>query len=295
MKRFRGALAACAAAGALVCALASPAPAADTFPSQDACHRSDNYTPRGNCGAFTQVYAEDFTTTAPVGTFSSCGGDGDFKCAGAAGTRYADTLGAYPRGWTDTAGHNGDGNSGPVPGDYRADLTASVIRQSNGDGQMRVRMAYVSGRNRVAAMVPLKCMGIRYGKFSERFVVRGPLSDRFKMAHLRYTPNEIDYPEAGSNFGSDPVSLFNHGFDEYGKDVASNSAWTSWHTYSTELTPGHVKAYLDGKLVVDRARDFPDTADWVLQNESALGISSVSGPTTQTIDTTWLACYRYSG
>lgn len=303
MKRtWTRALIAVPAVGALLLAVpVSPAAAADTFPSQDACHRSDNYTPRGNCGPFVQLYADDFgAQQVPVGTFSGCGGDGDFKCSGAAGTRYANTLGAYPRGWTDTAGHNGDGNSGPVPGDYRADLTASVRKTATNDGQMRVKMAYVNGRNRVAAMVPLKCMNLRYGKFSERFIVRGPLSDRFKMAHLRYegfgnnNVAEVDYPEAGSNFGSDPVSLFNHGFDEYGRDVASNSAWTGWHTYSLELTPGHEKAYLDGRKVVDRATDYPVSTAWVLQNESALGIDHVSGPTTQIIDTTWLSCYKYA-
>lgn len=297
MRNTRKALTALTAAGAFVLGLTAPAQAADTFPSQDACHVTNNNAPRGNCGPFVQVYADNFNgLNVPVGAFSQCGGDGDFKCLGlkAKYPRYYSTLGAYPVGWTDTAGHNGDGNSGPVPGDYRPDRTVSVITQPNGDGQMRVRMAYVNGRNQVAAVVPLKCMNLRYGKFTERFVLRSR-SDRFKMAHLRYTPNEIDYPEAGSNFASDPVSLFNHGFDEYGRDVAPNSAWTSWHTYSLEITPGRVRAYLDGRRVVDRAADYPDRADWVLQNESALGIRRVSGPTSVTIDTTWLSCYRWVG
>lgn len=299
MKTLIRALMAVLAVGALLLAGTSPASAADTFPSQDACHVMNNSSPSGDCGAFKLLERETFNeATASVGTFSQCGGDGDFRCAGASKTPYAATLGAYPDGWTDTAGHNGDGNSGPVPGDYRPSKAASVIKSSTGDGQLKVHMSYSSttGRNTVAAMVPLKCMNLRYGKFTERTRITS-LNHRFKMAHLRYTPNEIDYPEAGGSFGQDPISLFNHGFDEYGRDVASNSAWTSWHTYSLELTPGHVRAFYDGRKVVDRAVDYPDKADWILQNESALGVpeSYVDGqPSSVDVLTSWLTCYKYA-
>lgn len=298
MKTHRGALAAVLAAGALVCALASPAPAADTFPSQDACHVTDNNTPRGNCGAFTQVYAENFNGgNVPVGTFSGCAGDGDFRCSGASGTRYYATLGAYPRGWYDTANpkNHSNGNDRTFGGEYRPDTTMSVRTASNGDGQMRVHMHRpASGDNHVAAPVPRPCMNLRYGKFTERFVVR-TRTDGFKMAHLRYTPNEIDYPEAGGNFSSDPVSEFTHGFAESGADAAPGSAWTGWHTYSTEIVPGRVRFYFDGKLFKTVNADFPDTADWVLQNESSLDGGYAAPGSSADVDTTWLACYRYTG
>src|SRR5438445_5529424 len=208
------ALVALPAAGALVFALTTPGHAADTFPGQDACHSTSNASPAGNCGPFKLLERETFNeATAPVGTFSGCAGDGDFKCSGARNTPYYGTLGAYPDGWDDTAGSGADGNSGPVPGTYRPSRAASVIRSSTGDGQLKVHMTYANGRNSVAAMVPLKCMNLRYGKFTERTRISSP-NRRFKMAHLRYSPNEIDYPEAGGSFGQDPVSLFNHGFDE---------------------------------------------------------------------------------
>lgn len=270
------------------------AQAADVFPSQDACKVTNNNTPRGDCGPFKQVYAENFNGgNVPVGAFSQCAGEGDFKCAGLKTKypRYYSTLGAYPVGWTDTAGHNGDGNSGPVPGDYRPDKTASVVTNGT-DGQMRVKMTFSGGRNQVAAMVPVKC-NFRYGKVTERLIVRGPLSDRFKMAHLRYTPDEIDYPEAGQTFKSDPIMEFTHGFASSSAQAAGNAAWTSWHTYSTEIVPGKVRFYFDGKLFKTVNGDYPRSAFWILQNESALGISSVSGPVSQVIDTTWLACYKY--
>ncbi len=294
MKTINRALTAGAAAGALVCALAAPAGAADTFPSQDACKVTNNNLPTGNCGAFKQVYAENFNSqTVPVGAFKSCAGEGDFRCAGLKTSypRYYSTLGAYPSGWPDTAASGADGNNGPVPGYYRPESVMSVIKQSNGDGQMRVRMTSNGSVNKVAAPVPLKC-NFRYGKVTERLVVRGPLSDRFKMAHLRYTPDEIDYPEAGGTF-KDPIYEYTHGFASSAAQAAPNSAWTSWHTYSTEIVPGKVRFYFDGKLFKTVNGDYPRSAYWILQNESALGVGSVSGALSQTIDTTWLACYKY--
>jgi hypothetical protein len=148
------------------------------------------------------------------------------------------------------------------------------------------------GDNHVAAVVPRRCMDLRYGKFTERLVVRS-LVNGYKMAHLRYTPNEVDYPEAGGNFHSDPVSLFTHKFNETGADVASNSAWTSFHTYSTEIVPDKIRFYFDGKLVKTVNADFPDHADWVLQNESALAGGYAAKGSSIKIDTTWVTCYAY--
>ncbi len=266
-------------------------------PSEDACHTVNSNTPHGNCGPFTQLYAEDFNSLdVPVGRFSSCAGDGNFKCEGlkASYGHYYSTLGAYPSGWPDTAASGADGNAGPVPGYYRPESTMSVYK-SGTDGQMRVKMTSNGATNKVAAPVPLRCMNLRYGKFSESVIVR-TRTPGYKMAHLRYTPNEIDYPEAGGSFQNDPVSEFTHGFRESGADAASNASWTSWHIYSTEIVPGHVRFYFDGHLFKTVDADFPDNADWVLQNESALGdVTGAAAGSSITIDTTWLSCYKWVG
>lgn len=172
----------------------------------------------------------------------------------------------------------------------------SIIKQSSGDGQLRVRMyrPLAGGSNRVAAPVPRRCMNLRYGKFTERLVVRSR-TDGYKVAHLHYSPDEIDYPEAGGNFKSDPVSWFTHGFSEDGADVAPSTAWTSWHTYSQEIVPGQVRFYFDGKLVGRVYGDYPDVTPWVLQNESALAGGYAAPGSSVIIDTTWLTCYRYAG
>lgn len=270
--------------------------AADTFPSQDACHVTNNTTPSGNCGPFVQLWAENFNSEQyAVGRVSNCAGDHDHRCEGLAGTRYYDTIGAYPNGWEDTATSGADGNGGrDFGGYYRPQDTISFYKDGTGDGLMRVHMYRPSsgGSNRVAAVVPRKCMNLRYGKFTERFIVRSKTSG-YKMAHLRYTPNEVDFPEAGGNFDTDPISVFTHGFNESSADVAPNSAWTAAHTASTEIVPGQLRFYLDGKLVKTVNADFPDTADWILQNESALGGSYAAPGSSVNIDTTFLTCYKY--
>lgn len=293
--RFKVLVTACAMSGALALSTLSPASAADTFPSQDACKVTNNNTPVGNCGPFVQLWKDNFNDqNVAVGKFSNCAGDGDHRCEGLVGTRYYDTLGAYPNGWPDTATSGADGNGGRTFGGYyRPQDTTSVYTASNGDGQMRVKMSRgASGSNKVSAVVPRKCMNMRYGKFTERFVVR-TATPGYKMAHLRYTPNEVDYPEAGGNFSTDTISAYTHGFYSSNTTVAPQSAWTSWHTYSTEITPGQIKFFFDGKLVRTLNADFPEAADWILQNESALAGAYAAPNSSVTIDTTWLTCYKY--
>jgi hypothetical protein len=248
--------------------------AADTFPSQDACHVTNNNTPSGNCGPFVQLWKENFNG------------------ANVATGKFSDTVGAYPSGWPDTAASGADGNNGPLPGYYRPESTMSVITQSNGDGQLRVKMNSDGVSNKVAAVVPRKCMNLRYGKFTERFVVR-TRTPGFKLAHLRYTPNEVDYPEAGGSF-ADPIYEYTHGFASSAAEAAPATAWTSWHTYSTEIVPGQIRFYFDGKLFKTLNADFPEAADWILQNESALGDAVGAAPgSSVTIDTTFATCYKY--
>jgi hypothetical protein len=286
------------AAFGLACFLPSaPAHAADVFPSQDACHAVNNSAPAGNCGPFTLAMKENFNAVqVPAGVFSGCV-DGSFACAGLKSKypAYYAELGAYPTGWPDTAGNGADGNSGPVPGEYHPERAVSVVKVGT-DGQMRVHLTSTGALNSVAAVVPRKCT-FRYGKFTERTRVSS-LARRFKMAHLHYAPEEIDYPEAGESFGKDPVSEFTHGFSESGADAAPNASWTTWHTYSQEVVPGHVRFYIDGRLFKTVNADYPKTTEWVLQNESALGVSKsyVSGaPTSVDIDTSWIWCGKYTG
>lgn len=286
--------------GAGLTAALTIAPAqADVSPTVDSCYiLTNNSAPTGDCGDFQQVFRDTFPTTVPLGRFSDCEGEGSFDCSGLADApTVRANWGAYPNGWADTATSGADGNGGRTFGGYyRPQSTISIRQASNGDGQMRVKMfrPAAGGSVRSAAVVPRKCMNLRYGKFTERLVVR-TVTDGYKMAHLHYTPDEIDYPEAGGNFKSDPVSWFTHGFTEDGNDVAPNSTWTSWHTYSTEITPGLVRFFLDGQLVGTAYGDNPRAGDWILQNEAALGGGYAAKGSSVVIDTTWVTCYKLNG
>ncbi|MGW2692122.1 glycoside hydrolase family 16 protein [Streptomyces sp. NPDC001296] len=271
------------------------APAHAAAPSQDACHTVGDSMPHGDCGPFRQVFADDFNGQyVPLGAFTGCAGDGDFHCAGLRmfGAVYQQ-FGAYPRGWYDTANpkNHSNGNTRTFGGEYRADDTTWIGPSSSGDGQLHVRMYRPPvGDNHVSASVPLGCMNIRYGKFSERWRVHGTL-DGYKMAHLRYAGSEIDFPEAGENFAYDPISAFVHGFREYNADVFGR--WTDWHTSTYEITPSGVTFYLDGRRIGGVSGDNPDATPWVLQNESSLGGHYAARGSSVQIDTTWLTCYRY--
>jgi hypothetical protein len=281
-----------AAATLALAGVCTPSYGADTFPSQDSCHVTNNNTPVGNCGPFTQLYHDSFSTTLAVGKVSGCAGDGNFLCSGLTGTPYAATLGAYPDGWPDTATQRGYAQGGY----YRPQSTISVVQQSSSDGQLEVKMTSDGTVNKVAAVVPRSCMNLRYGKFSERFIVRTRTAG-FKTVPLHYGPKgeEVDYPEAGGDFSQDPISVFTHGFTESATDVAPNNSWTSWHTYTQERVPGQIRFYLDGSLVKTLNSDYPVATDWILQSESALNNQRAAAGSSVTIDTTWVACYKYTG
>lgn len=297
--RFKAFAVATAITGAMGLAYAGLVPAeAATYDDVCVNKSAPKSAPKGNCGAFTQVYRETFNTSVPLGTFKNCGGDWDYKCEGARGTRYYDTLGAYPNGWPDTATSGADGNGGrSFGGYYRPQDTMSVIRSLDGkDGKLRVHMWRPASGGSVhsAAPVPTKCMNIRYGKFTERTAVWSP-TNGYKMAHLHYTPDEIDYPEAGGNFATDPIYAYTHGFASSSTYVAPQSAWKTYHTFSTEILPGKVKIYYDNKLIRTINGDYPEETPWVLQNEAALAGGYAQPGSYSNIDTTWITCYKYNG
>ncbi|MFD0504054.1 hypothetical protein ACFQ0G_15965 [Streptomyces chiangmaiensis] len=114
-------------------------------PSEDACHTTGDVMPRGDCGSFHQVFAENFNgDVVPLGSFSDCDHNADTRsayCGGLTGS-YRDDWWAYPRGWYDTANprNHSNGNDRVLGGEYRADDTVWVSPAANGDGRMHIRM-----------------------------------------------------------------------------------------------------------------------------------------------------------
>lgn len=242
----------------------------------------------GAVSGWKQIFADDFTTTVPVGAFSDCNHNTDSPQAYCGGLKnygaYYDNWWAYPKGWADTAKSGADGNTGaPYGGVYSPEDTVFID-----NGAMHVKMFRPSsgGDNHVAAVVPRKCMDTQYGRYVERFkVVRA--DPGFKSAHLFYgTGLEVDYPENDYNR---TISAFTHPGED---NFHTQAKWTEWHTTAIERTKGQVKYYMDGKLIGTATKSIPDIKlAWVLQNES-----SIEGPYAQNgaiaqIDFDWVTCY----
>jgi hypothetical protein len=244
--------------------------------------------PKGDVSGWKQIFADDFTTNVPLGAFSNCNNNTDTPQANCTGLKnygsYYENWWAYPKGWADTAKSGADGNTGaPYGGIYSPEETVFVD-----NGAMHVKMFRPAngGDNRVAAVVPRKCMDTQYGRYVERFkVVRA--DPGFKSAHLFYGNGlEIDYPENDYNR---TISAFTHPGED---NFQTNAKWTEWHTTAIERTKGQVKYYMDGKLIGTATRSIPDIKlSWILQNES-----SIEGPYAQNgaiaqIDFDWVTCY----
>lgn len=264
---------------------------------QDPCGSSSSM-PSGDCGAhWVSKWGENFNgDRISLGQFSDCdhNSESPTEYCGNLPAGYRGEFWAYPRGWYDTANpkNHSNGNSRSHGGEYRADDTTSVGPSATGDGQMHIRMFRPSnGDNHVAAIVPKPCAFQGYGKYSERFIVRDP-SPGFKVAHLFYASNEIDFPEAGGSFSDDPtVEGFAHGFVE--ASYASNTRWNGWNTTSIEVTPSHVAFYLNGVRVKYISGADTDKTNWVLQNESSLSGAYAAVGEDVHIDTTWVKCWSF--
>ncbi|MEU6032500.1 glycoside hydrolase family 16 protein [Streptomyces tauricus] len=269
-------------------------PRADGAPARtDACGSTATRLPRGDCGPFWQVLAEDFNgDRVPLGSFSDCDHHVDTSgayCGGLRGT-FRDNWWAYPTGWPDTAESRGR----EVVGVYHPEDTVSVGAAPNSDGRMFIRIWRPADGGPVhsAAVVPRAVMNMAYGKYSARIKVT-EAAPGYKSAWLHYGGGcEMDHPE-GEWTG--PLSSFHHpcGGGEQGYFPGSDD-WTDWHTVSTEWTPGHVRFFVDGRETGHDTRGVPNgPLSWVMQNESALeGPGAAPGSSSQ-IDITWVAAYAY--
>ncbi|WP_265562580.1 glycoside hydrolase family 16 protein [Streptomyces hygroscopicus] len=288
------------ALAALVVAFLPPRADAVT-PSQDACHTTSDVMPRGDCGPFHQVFAEDFNgDVVPLGSFSDCDHHADTRsayCGGLTGSYRADWW-AYPRGWYDTANprNHSDGDNRVLGGEYRADDTVWVGPAANGDGRMHIRMYRPAsgGDLHVAAVVPRKVMQQTYGKYSARVrVVKA--APGYKSAWLLYGGGcEMDMYEQN---WVDTVHVFHHPCDGRVQGYAdTGKPFTDWHTVSLEWTPGQARYYVDGRLYLSDTRGVAaQPLSWILQNESALyGAYAAPGSWAQ-MDITWVTAYTYRG
>ncbi|MFI8942741.1 glycoside hydrolase family 16 protein [Streptomyces syringium] len=232
-------------------------------------------------------FSDSFNVPVARGGFADCGHSVDTPRAycGKLPAKVRAAWWAYPAGWPDTATQRGY----PVGGYYDPATTLSIS-----DGRLHIRMwRGPTGSVHSAAVVPKAMMGQRYGRYEERFrVSRAAVG--YKSAHLLWPADdaacpgcEIDFPEQE---WTTTIHAFTHPKGGGPQDAFDSGArWTAWHTAVTEWTPGHVRYYLDGRLIGHSTRGVPDRPmSWIIQNESALNGDQARPNSWAQMDIAWV-------
>ena len=245
----------------------SPTPDAGTSPSGEPM-------PVGDIPGWHQIFADDFNTDVPLGSFPA-----------AVSTQW----GAYPDGWHDTTGN----------GTYDASHVISVS-----GGLMNMYLHTEGGVHMVAAPMPRlpgatgSGGGLLYGRYTVRF--RSDPVPGYKTAWLLWPDSEtwprdgeIDFPEGNLN---STISGFMHrqnGTSGSDQDAYTTSqTYTTWHTSVLEWTATECRFILDGVTLGTSTSRIPDTAmHWVLQTETQLSGGAPSDSAAGNVQIDWVAAY----
>lgn len=250
--------------------LSGPEPAAPVSGPQAVSSSSANddsvsgqRLPVGDLPGWRQVFASDFT-------------HGDVPVGGFPGAMYGAAWSAgYGDGTPDTAGQGSGGKSGYYP--------SKVLSVKN--GVLDWYLHSESGISMGAAPAPIIANSSQsphrpnsqlYGRYSVRF--KADALPGFKAAWLMWPDSglwpmdgELDYPE-GDLAGPLSGAVHRSGLSQDVYDVVpSDALFTSWHTATTEWTPGRVSFLLDGKLLGASTVGTPvKPMHYILQTESCL-------------------------
>jgi hypothetical protein len=236
--------------------------------------------PVGNIRGWTEIFTDDFTSNAALGSFP-----------GAVSSKW----GAYPYPWKGT----------PGSGTYDPERTVSIH-----DGVMDIWL-HTETINGVATHLiaavepringPTGSLDQLYGRYVVRYK-----TDAFASYHASWLlwprsnvwprDGEIDFPEA--DFDSTRTPAFMHwqngtsgaSQDPYSDQVAIAGAW---HTAVIEWLPSRCTFSLDGNVIGNATSRIPDTPmHWVIQN----GVSPTSGTPPASaqghIYIDWVAVYK---
>ncbi|MEW2578359.1 glycoside hydrolase family 16 protein [Streptomyces syringium] len=230
-------------------------------------------------------FSDSFNVPVARGGFADCGHSVDTPRAYCGGlpAKVRAAWWAYPAGWPDTATQRGY----PVGGYYDPATTLSIS-----GGRLHIRMwRGPTGSVHSAAVVPRALMNQRYGRYEERFRV-SKSAVGYKSAHLLWPAandgcSEIDFPELE---WTETIAAFTHPSTCGRQDAFDTRArWTDWHTSVIEWTPGHVRYYLDGRLIGHSTRSVPDKPmSWIIQNESALNGDRAAPNSWAQMDIAWV-------
>jgi hypothetical protein len=231
--------------------------------------------PVGDLPGWKQVFRDDFTTDAPLGSFEAM---------------YGSRWGMYYDGLKDTAGSN-EG----APGRYYPSKVISVQ-----GGILNERLHTEDGFNMVAGISP-KIGAQLYGRYSVRF--RADPAAGYKTSWLLWPASavwprdgEIDFPEGGLN---DIIYAFTHkqgatsGADQ--DAFPTGIGYNAWHTATIEWSPNRVVYTLDNNIVGTSTSRVPNTPmNWILQTETCYGNCQPASTTVANVQIDWVAAYSYN-
>jgi hypothetical protein len=231
----------------------SPTPT-PTPPTPTGNSPSGQAMPVGDLTGWHQVFADDFTASAKVGSFP--------------GSTYSSKWAVYNEGWPDTS-HNGQQCPNEVLSVQSGVLNYYLHTLSNGTHCVADPFPKVAG-------AAGKEGGQTYGRYSVRF--KSDSIAHYAAAFLLWPdseswPNdgEVDFPEGTLNGN---INAFAHYASASGGQNAftTNKSFSGWHTATVEWTPGKIVFYLDGVIVGTSTTDVPSKPmHWVLQTDTAYG------------------------
>lgn len=273
-----------AAVGGATSAPASSTPSAGprTAAAERAADPSGQPVPRGNLPHWRQILVQDFTRPAALGSFAE----------------------VYP-GW---AGYdrNRDSSRGHRPLATQG-LWNSLTTSSVKNGLFHCDLHTRGTTPQVCAITPTTTgrwwEGRRYGRYSVRF--KADATADYKIAYLLWPTSdiwaqgEVDFPEgyldsaitAGAHrLGDDPAPT------PFFRDTGVRMQ--SWHTATTEWSPGRLTFLLDGKRIgttTDPAVVPTHPMRWALQAESRLTAEAPARDLHAHIAIDWVAQWAWRG
>ena len=214
------------------------------------------------------MFADDFRTDAPLGSFLST---------------YGAAWGAYPSTWRDTSGN----------GVYDPARTLSVS-----NSLLDIHLHTEGGTHLVAAPTP-RLPAMTYGRYSVRF--RADAVPGYKTAWLLWPDDnvwprggEVDFPEGNLD---DHIAAFAHFANPAGGQDAfpTSTTFTGWHTATVEWTPGSLVFILDGAVIGRSTTQVPSAPmHWVLQTETQLSGGAPPDSAAGHVQIDWVTAYTYT-
>lgn len=250
--------------------------------STDKTSPSGETVPIGDLPGWKQIFYDDFTKDAELGSWGSDCDYSVFAYIGAEGQKWK----SYPKCFTDTYQKR----------PYRADSVLSVK-----NGVLNFYLHPVDGQPSGANPSPVITGNSQYqtyGRFTARFKVDNPNLHEYYVAWLLW-PQTEKWPDDGEeDFPEGSLAGKIGGFHHYAGEGAcrgcqdhadSNEKFTDWHIYTIEWRPDNIKYILDGKVILDSDKWIPTKPmRWQLQTETK-GHGSNAG----NLIVDWVAVYKF--